>query len=296
MRGGLRGDGQALRLGLTYQLDRSCRRQMEEVDTGTEGADQGDVPGHHHLFRHCGHAGKPQPARPCSLVHRPVSGQGSVLTVLGQGDTEAGGVVERSAHQSRRLHPGPVIGEEPNPEGGQLGHGRQALAGPTHRDRPGHRHFRRCRGCQLLHVSHRLCRIESRLGVGHGHYRGVTAEGGSPGARLDGFRLLPARLAEMGVEVDQTRGDDAALGLEHHRALRPGDLMLDGRHPALCDQDVRPTLAVVIDHRPTPDHHRRGAPGRPGAINHGVSRRGSPDRGGGTGQPSGWRPRCSPGR
>ncbi len=43
---------------------------------------------------------------------------------------------------------------------------------------------------------------------------GEAAEGGGPAAGLDGLGLLLAGLAQVGVEVDEARGDDAAAGVE----------------------------------------------------------------------------------
>ena len=37
------------------------------------------------------------------------------------------------------------------------------------------------------------------------------------GSRTDGFGVLPAGFAQVGVEVDQTRQCDETTGLQHHR-------------------------------------------------------------------------------
>ena len=86
------------------------------------------------------------PGRPSRLDHAPSCmapppARVRVLAVLGQGDPEAPGVLEGPAHQAGRLHPGAVVGEQADPQGGQLGHRGQALAGPAHGDGPGHRHL-----------------------------------------------------------------------------------------------------------------------------------------------------------
>ena len=67
---------------------------------------------------------------------------------------------------------------------------------------------------ELEHLAHHAGAVDGRVGVGHGHDGGVAAEGGGPGAGLDRLGLLPAGLAQVGVEVDQAGGDDAAAGVE----------------------------------------------------------------------------------
>ena len=71
------------------------------------------------------------------------------------------------------------------------------------------------RSASVEDVAHRLGRVQGGLGVGHGHHGGEAPEGGGPGPGLDGLGLLAARLAQVGVEVDQARGDHAAAGVQH---------------------------------------------------------------------------------
>ncbi|GAA3116509.1 hypothetical protein GCM10017600_41640 [Streptosporangium carneum] len=77
--------------------------------------------------------------------------------------------------------------------------------------------------------------VGDRVGVGHGVHRGVAAEGGGAGAGLDGLRVLPAGLAEVGVQVDQARQSDEAPGVDR---LVTAQVLADLRDDAVADQDV----------------------------------------------------------
>ena len=129
---GLGGDGQALGPGRPHHLDAAPGGQVLEVHPGAGEAGQGDVAQHHQLLGLGGLAGDAEAARPRPFVHVPARGERVVLAVLGQGDAEAGGVLERPAHQAGVLHAVAVVGEEAHAEGGHLGHRRQrSPARPT---------------------------------------------------------------------------------------------------------------------------------------------------------------------
>ena len=63
------------------------------------------------------------------------------------------------------------------------------------------------RPAEVVHAADGVGRVDGRLGVGHGHHRGVAAERAGPSAGLDGLGLLPARLAQVGVQVDEPGAD-----------------------------------------------------------------------------------------
>ena len=76
------------------------------------------------------------PGRPSRLDQlpscmAPPAARHVVLAVLGQRDPEPLGVVEGPAHERAVLDAGAVVGEERDAERGQLGQGRQRLAGPA---------------------------------------------------------------------------------------------------------------------------------------------------------------------
>ena len=68
-----------------------------------------------------------------ALVHHRALGERGDLAVLGQGDVEGAGVLERMAHQLRILHAVAVVGEQVHAGGGQLAERRQCRAFAIHR-------------------------------------------------------------------------------------------------------------------------------------------------------------------
>ena len=56
--------------------------------------------------------------------------------------------------------------------------------------------------------------VGDRVGVGHRVDRGVAAERRGPRAGLDRLGVLPARLAQVGVQVDQAGQGDQAVGVD----------------------------------------------------------------------------------
>ena len=248
-------DRQPFRLGPPHRVDGPGRRQVQEVDGCAGQAAQGDVPLDHHRFGFGRLAGDAQPRRPLALVHLPAGGQGGVLAVLSQGDAQRRGVLQSPSHQPPVLHPGAVVGEQAHPQRGHLGHRRQLGAGPADGDGAGHPDVAQRAGCsaQVEHLTDDGGRVDDRLGVGHGHDRGAAAQGRGSGAGLDRLRLLPARLPQMGVQVDQPRRDDASVGVESSVTR---ETIADGRDLAGDDQHVGPPFAGGVDHGAAADEQR----------------------------------------
>ena len=217
MRRRLGRDRQALLLGPPDQVDRTGGGEVEEVDRRAGQAHQRDVAGDHDLLGGGRHARDAQPARPAPLVHGAPGGQAGVLAVLGQGDPQALGVVEGPAHERPVLHARAVVGEEGHAEGGQLAERGQRGAGAPDGDGARHRDLGRAARAEGEDLRRHPGGVDRRLGVGHGDDGRVAAEGGRPGARLDRLGLLAPGLAQVGVQVDQARADEAAGGVEDER-------------------------------------------------------------------------------
>ena len=64
---------------------------------------------------------------------------------------------------------------------------------------------------------HHPGRVSDRFGIGHRVHRGVATEGRGRGSGFDGFRVLAARLAQVGVQIDQAGQDDQPVGVEDLR-------------------------------------------------------------------------------
>ena len=255
--GGLAGDRKPVRLRRPHHLDRSGGRQVLEVDPRAGEAREGEVAHDHELLGLRRLTGDPEARRPLALVHVAAGREHRVLAVLGQDDglAQAAGVLHGPAHETSVRDARPVIGEEAHPELGHLAERRELLARPSHRDGAGRVDVARRGAPELQHLAHDAGMIDRRDGVGHGEDARVAAEGGRPGAGLDGLGLLLARLAEVAVEVDQAGAHDApgrvegAIGAE--RRTHRGD-------PAVvADDDVGVTLARAVDH-PAALEDRRG--------------------------------------
>ena len=91
---------------------------------------------------------------------------------------------------------------------------------PADGDRARGAHVARRLAAQLEHLAGHRGRVDGRDGVGHGEDARVAADRGAAGAGLDGLGLLLARLAQVGVDVDEAGAHDAAAGVEHPRARR----------------------------------------------------------------------------
>jgi hypothetical protein len=206
--------------------------------------------------------------------------------VLGQEQTETGGVLEGATHQAAVLHAGAVIGEDPDPESRQLGEGHQLAALAPDRDGGGHVDVADRPTSEVQHVAGHRGVVDGRLGVGHGQHRRVPAEGGGARCGGDGLGLFPARLAHVGVQVDEPGSDHRCGGVELDG---PGgqvpEIGAHGDDGPVDDEDIGPAPAGRIDDVPTAQGERRGR--------HVRRRQGRPRiRSGGRGRPCARPHRC----
>ena len=139
-------------------------------------------------------------------------------------------VLQRPPHHPRVVHAPAVVGEHPH-----LGPGprhqaelRELLAAEAagHRtdrlyvDQPG-------RPAEVEDPLRRLARVGDRRGVRHRQHRGEATESSGPRAGEHRLGVLAARLAQVGVQVDQPREGDEAVGVDHLGAC----VALRGRAP-----------------------------------------------------------------
>jgi hypothetical protein len=126
-------------------------------------------------------------------------------------------VLQGTPHQSGVRHTAAVVGEDPDtgrgtghqPELRQL-RTLQALAHRTDR----HNLNKTIPSAKFGYVFGGLRRIRDRCGVRHGQDRRVATPGGGGRAARHRFGVLAARLAEMGVQVDQAWQGDQTVGIE----------------------------------------------------------------------------------
>ena len=181
-----------------------------------------------------------EPGGHLALVQLRALGQPGLLGVLGDHAVERLDVLERAAHQQRVGHAEAVVGEDPD-AGGGVGHRaqlRQLLAAEADGD-GANRADVDVAGllAQPPDLLDHARGVGHRLGVGHRVHGGVAAEGGGAGAGLHRLGVLPARLAQVRVQVDQAGQRDQAARVEHGRAGR-GQAAADGRDHAVPDVDV----------------------------------------------------------
>ncbi len=106
---------------------------------------------------------------------------------------------------------------------------------------------------------HRRLGVNRRLRVGDaGHAREAAGER-RPGAGLDGFILLPSRLPQVDVHVDQARGDDEAVRIDRLIDLAEWltPLTTDRHDETILDKQVVDPVDLLgrIDDPATPDEH-----------------------------------------
>ena len=195
-----------------------------------------------------------QPARPSrpgelALVHLRVLGEPGLLGVLRDHAVERLDVLQRPAHQHRVAHALAVVGEDPDPGRGvghrpELG---QSLAGQPDGDRAdGVDVAVAGLAAQPPHLLDHAGGVGDRLGVGHRVHGGEPAQRRGAGAGLDGLGVLPAGLAEVGVQVDQAGqrdqpgavdGLDTLAGARYSTGVERDDAVLEHQVGRLRPQD-----------------------------------------------------------
>ncbi len=171
-------------------------------------------------------AGQPRsPSRPgeLALVHLGVLGQPRLLGVLGDDAVERLDVLQRPAHQHRVGDALAVVGEDPHP-GGRVGH-RAELGEPLAAEADGDRADREDVAVPGLAAEppdllDDAGGVGDRVGVGHRVHGGEAAERGGARAGLDGLGVLAARLAQVGVQVDQAGQRDEPGGVDDLGVVR----------------------------------------------------------------------------
>ena len=86
--------------------------------------------------------------------------------------------------------------------------------------------------------------VQGRFGVGHAADRREPAGDGGRGAAGDGLFLLVARLAEMHVNVDQPRRDEAPRGVDQAIGFARGSTPIPATFPSRIEQ-IRPLLQFL---------------------------------------------------
>ena len=125
---------------------------------------------------------------------------------------------KRTTHHQRVMHADAVVGEHPHlgRAGGHHSHLGELGSGQAHGDRPDRMHVDQADLLAAVpHVvgDHRA--VCDRVGVGHRENCGETAQSRCGRAGFNVFGVFAARLAQMGVQVDEARQQDLAGGVDH---------------------------------------------------------------------------------
>ena len=185
-------------------------------------------------------AGEAERRRAVALVHLRADGQPRLLGVLGDDAVERLDVLQCPPHQRRVGDAVPVVGEDPHGRR-RVGHGAE-LGQPLAAQADGHRPDRDDVDqagllAQPPHLLDDAGGVGDRVGVGHRVDGGEAAEGGGAAAGLDGLGVLAARLAQVGVQVDQPGQRDEPAGVDDLGAGR-GQALADGGDAAVLHQQV----------------------------------------------------------
>ena len=92
--------------------------------------------------------------------------------------------------------------------------------------------------------------VGDRIGVGHREHCRVSPESRCSRAGIDVLGVLAARLAQVGVQVDEAGQQDLAAGVDHLSAVRDGQIRADGFDLAVVDQHVDTVTFAVGAYSP----------------------------------------------
>ena len=233
-------------------------------------------------------AGQPgRPSRPDtspSCAHAVRVGQPRVLRVLGDDRVERLDVLERAAHQPGVVHAVAVVGEHPDrgAPSGPWCRSRRAVspASPCDTAPTGRTSTSPASRAEPRHLLDDLGGVGDRVGVGHRVHGGEAAERGGRRAGRDGLGVLAARLAQVGVQVDEAGQQHQPVAVDLACRRTAGGRPRRSRRPSISTSVGRRRRAGA-----TPVQHA-------GSYGDLLARR----RAAGTAPPSAPTPRPGPGR
>ena len=220
VRRGLGRDIHSLCLTPAQEVNRTRGREVTHVEARADVLGKQDVAGDDRLFGDGRPTGQTELAGQRRLVHLSALGKGRILAVLGDHAAEALDVFEGAAHEDGIGHALAVVGEDANlrartghrTEGGELltfqalGDGTDG----TYLDPVGLL-------AQAQHLVDDGCRVLRGRRVGHCVDSGVAADCSRTCAGEDGLGVLPAGLAQVGVDVNEAGQGDKALSVDNAR-------------------------------------------------------------------------------
>ena len=220
VRRGLGRHAHAELLGARQVLERERAAHVAEMHAAVLVARHLEGAGHVGALGDGRDAGQAQLRRHRPFVHDPRAHEGVVLRV--QGDEAVGDldVLQRAAQELRRRQRLAVVAEAHGAGLRQLVHLGELLAGqvPAHGGEEARRHARLGAGPLREPLEHRR-RVDHRVGVGHREEGHVATGRGRRRAADEVLLVLAPRRAQVRVQVDEARHEQAAGAVD-----RPGPL------------------------------------------------------------------------
>ena len=185
------------------------------------------------------------------------NGQPRFLGVLCDEHAQRGGVLQRPAHDQRVVHADAVVGEHPHlaRTRGHHAHLGELRARETDGDRSDGMDVDEADLLTAMpHVvgDHRT--VGDGTGVGHREDRGVSTECRCGRAGFDVLGVLPARLPQVGVQVDEARQQDLSAGVDHLGVVGRRQVGADVADLTVGDEHVDRVALAVAAH--TADQYR----------------------------------------
>ena len=87
--------------------------------------------------------------------------------------------------------------------------------------------------------------VDHRIGVGHGAHGGESTGGRGPSSRGDGLLVLPSRLPEVDVDVDEAGSDEQTRRVDLLRPLRGVEPLAHAGDQPVNDEDISPGIQVL---------------------------------------------------
>ncbi|GMA92506.1 hypothetical protein GCM10025869_30350 [Homoserinibacter gongjuensis] len=238
---------------------------MADVQAGAHGIREQHVARDDRLLGDRGPARQSELRAERALVHLGVLGQAGVLRVLGDDAVEGRDVLEGAPHEQRVMHALAVVAEDAH-RGTGVRHGAD-LGEPLAREPHGDGADRAHRGVTVLRTERGdllddARGIGHRGGVGHGVHSREAAGSGRAGSREHRLARLEARLAQVGVQVDEAGQRHEAVGVDHGRAVAAEGCAAFG-HDAALDEEVG---RGAVGQPGAPDENRRHAATSRGSV------------------------------
>ena len=163
------------------------------------------------------------------------------LAVVDDGQAQISAVSEGQPHQGRIIYRVAVVAKTDTAGGGQFLQIGQLAPGPAFANAADDQHAHRGRRAALPHIVHNGGVVNGGVGVGHGADSGKAAAGRRRRAGSNGFLVLKARLAQMGMDINKAGADHHSGGIDNPNVVGRGGVahaFPDGGDDAVVYQHV----------------------------------------------------------